>query len=292
MSANVANTCIARLREINRCGYNAGGAWAAEPTSLTCLALAAHDEPTAALKLAKQLADAQQSNGVVPATTDVDSPPWTTSLAMLSWLACDRAAFAGNIESALLWALAEHGKPQERNSQVGHDTTLLGWSWAVKTHSWLEPSAFFVLALRAAGLNEHPRTREGVQLVTDRLLPNGGCNYGSTMVLGQYTLPQIEATGVAMLALAGEQNTDPRVQKSLAYLEANVSGDTPTSSLCYGVLGLTAHNRRPALADEWLDSATNKQLASDPSPFKTALLALAALPDTSWLPTTAEAVHA
>ena len=204
---------------------------------------------------------------------------------MLAWMACDRAAFADNIENAIHFALAEHGKPQERNSQVGHDTTLLGWSWAVKTHSWLEPTAFFVLALRAAGLNDHPRTREGVQLITDRLLPEGGCNYGSTMVLGQYTLPQLEATGVALLALAGEENTDPRVEKSRAYLESNLAADTPASSLCYGTIGLTAHNRRPALADEWIAGAVDRELKHETSAFKLALLALARMPDTSWLPT-------
>jgi hypothetical protein len=289
---SVADQCIDRLRSIDRCGYSAAGAWAAEPTALTCLALRAHDEPTAALALARQLADAQQSNGVVPATADADSPPWTTSLAMLSWLACNFDAFAGNIESAIQWALAEHGKPAERNAQVGHDTTLLGWSWAVKTHSWLEPTAFFVLALRAAGLNEQPRTREGVRLITDRLLPTGGCNYGSTMVLGQYTLPQVEATGVAMLVLAGEDNIDPRVEKSLAYLENNLTADTPTSSLCYGIVGLTAHNRRPALADEWLAAALERELARESCAYKLALLALASMPNTSWLPTATEVTHA
>jgi hypothetical protein len=286
----IAIETIARLRDLDRCGYSAAGAWATEPTALTSLALAAHDEPTAARKFARQLAEAQQAIGVVAATTDADSPPWTTSLAILAWLASDPIAFASNIENAIRWALAEHGQPQERNSQVGHDTTLLGWSWAIKTHSWLEPTAFFVLALHAAGLKDHSRTREGVQLIIDRLLPAGGCNYGSTMVLGQYTLPQVEATGVAMLALAGEANTDPRVEKSLIYLEKNISSETPTASLCYGLMGLTAHDRRPALADSWIAAAIDRQISGESSAFKLALLALAALPDISWLPT--ELAHA
>ena len=63
---------IDHLRDSERCGYGATGTWAAEPTALACLALRAHDEPTAALRLAQQLADAQQSDGVVPATTDED----------------------------------------------------------------------------------------------------------------------------------------------------------------------------------------------------------------------------
>jgi hypothetical protein len=285
MSLNIAIECVNRLRNLDRCGYSADGAWTAEPTALASLALAAHDEPTAALRLARQLADAQQSNGVVPATTDADSPPWTTSLAILAWLACDRVAFAANLESAIRWTLAEYGKPLPLKPQIGHDTTLLGWSWAVKTHSWLEPTAFFVLALRAAGLDDHPRTREGVRLITDRLLPEGGCNFGSTMVLGQYTLPHVEATGVALFALAGEENSDPRVEKSLRYLKANLASDTPAASLSYGVMGLTAHSRRPALADNWLAAATEKQIAREPSAFKLALLLLASMPDNSWLPT-------
>ncbi|MDZ4659581.1 MAG: hypothetical protein SH868_18575 [Bythopirellula sp.] len=280
---------IKHLRSIDCCGYRADGAWAAEPTTLACLALATHGEHTAAERLAQQLADVQQSNGAVTANSESDSPAWTTSLAILAWLACE--GYQGNIDRAVEWTLATHGKPAPRNPQIGHDPTILGWSWAAETHAWMEPTCMFVIALKAAGLGDHARTREGVRLVTDRLLPTGGSNFGSTLVLGQPTLPQVQSTGLAMLALAGETNSDPRVESSLRYLAENLIPTTTTASLSYGLLGLTAHNRRPPHAEALLAGAWEREVDRGQSAYKLALLALASVPNTSWLPSRTE-IHA
>jgi hypothetical protein len=156
----------------------------------------------------------------------------------------------------------------------------------------MEPTSMFVIALKAAGLSDHERVRDGVRLVTDRLLPNGGSNYGSTLVLGQATLAQVQSTGLAMLALAGEANTDPRIDLSLQYLEASIGAETTTASLCYGLLGLTSHDRRPPHAKAWLASALDRELSRSASAYKLGLLALASVPDAAWLPTRTEVVHA
>jgi hypothetical protein len=290
---NVSHECLRRLHITERCSYSSDGAWAAEPTALASLALAFHRFHKSALRFGEQLADVQQSDGAVPALAERDSPSWTTSLAILAWLAC-RDYVHGvhlnrNIELAINWSLTTHGKPAPRNPQIGHDPTILGWSWAAETHAWMEPTCMFVIALKAAGLSDHQRTRDGVRLVTDRLLPNGGSNFGSTLVLGQATLPQVESTGLAMLALAGEKNSDPRVEKSLQYLEANLIDRTTTASLCYGLMGLAAHNRRPPHAEAWLAAALEREIKRGQSAFKLALLALASVPDMSWLPRRAEA---
>ncbi len=286
---SIATKCIEQLRNTDRCGYRADGEWAAEPTALACLALAAQDEHAAAMRLAKQLADVQLQNGSVTANSESDSPAWTTSLAILAWLACDD--FQDNIDSAIAWALTTHGKPAPKNPQIGHDPTILGWSWAAQTHAWMEPTCMFVVALKADGLGDHARTREGVRLVTDRLLPTGGSNFGSTTVLGQPTLPQVESTGLAMLALAGEKNSDPRVELSLRYLAEHLIPTTTTASLSYGLLGLTAHHRRSPHAQALLAGALERELARGSSAYKLALLVLANHSDMSWLPTRTE-VHA
>lgn len=286
---SLSTNCIERLRNIARCGYSADSVWAAEPTAFACLALAAHGENTAALRLARQLADAQQANGSVTANGETDSPAWTTSLAILAWLACD--GFQDNIDRGVEWALATHGKPAPKKTQIGHDPTILGWSWAAETHAWMEPTCMFVIALKVAGLSDHSRTREGIRLVTDRLLPTGGSNFGSTLVLGQPTLPQVQSTGLAMLALAGEVNSDPRVENSLRYLAENLKPTTTTASLSYGLFGLTAHNRPPPHAEALLAGALEREIKQGPSAYKLALLALASIQDTSWLPTRTE-VHA
>jgi hypothetical protein len=283
---------IDHLRKLDRCGYAANGAWAAEPTALAVLALQAHQEPTAALRFADQLAAAQLSNGSVTTTGEQDSPAWTTSLAILAWLAAKEQKFQPHITLAIEWSLDNHGKPAPKNPQIGHDSTLLGWSWAANTHSWMEPTCMFVIALKAAGLGDHVRVREGVRVVVDRLLPTGGSNFGSTVVLGQPTLPQVESTGLAMLAIAGEAIADPRVEKSLQYLEQSIGPRTTTASLCYGLMGLTAYNRRPENADTLLAAALERELTRGASAFKLALISLASLSDLSWIPNRTEVAHA
>lgn len=286
------STLLNRLAAADCCTYGTAGPWAAEPTALVCLALTGHDRREAARKLADQLAAAQLDDGAVPVLAGQDAPAWTTSLAILAWVACGETEFRIAIQRAIEWALAHHGKPADPQPEIGHDPRLVGWSWADDTHSWMEPSAMFALALKAAGLNNHPRTREAIQLVTDRLLPTGGSNFGSTIVLGQATLPQVESTGLAMLALAGEENSDPRVEASLRYLESNVSGETPTASLAYGLLGLTAHGRRPSNADAYLQQAFERELARGTNEFKLALLALAGLDAVGAIPgPAAEGTH-
>jgi hypothetical protein len=289
---NIAEQSLKHLRKLDRCGYAADGAWAAEPTALAVLALQAHQEPTASLRFADQLAAAQLLNGAVSTTGEQDSPAWTTSLAILAWLATGELRFQAHIKRAIEWSLDNHGKPAPKNPQIGHDPTLLGWSWAANTHSWMEPTCMFVIALKAGRLGEHPRAREGVRVVVDRLLSTGGSNFGSTVVLGQPTLPQVESTGLAMLALTGEVITDFRVEKSLRYLEQEISPRTTTASLCYGLMGLTAHNRRIADAESLLAAALEREITRGPSAFKLSLIALASIPDLSWIPTREGAVHA
>jgi hypothetical protein len=212
----------------------------------------------------------QNDDGSVGINQAQASPGWPTGLAVLAWKRAD-SGFRTNIDRAVSWLLAARGKPQPRTPQMGHDSTLVGWPWVLGTHSWLEPTAFNVLALKAAGHDEHPRTREAVRLLLDRLLPTGGCNYGNTTVLGQQLRPHIGPTGVVLLALAGEAIHDSRLPKSLDYLRRELSPRTPCISLCYGLMGLAAHDQFPEEADAWLAQHAQRR------DWKLALLALAAL---------------
>lgn len=276
---NIIQQPIDQLCAAERCSYSPAGPWAAEPTALACLALEIHNEHHSALRLANQLAAAQQPNGANGVFAEQDTPAWPTSLAILAWIACDRELFADQLERAVKWSLATQGKPADPNPQVGHDPSILGWSWAADTHAWMEPTCMFVLALKAAGLRNHSRTREGVRLITDRLLPTGGSNFGSTLVLGQATLPQVQSTGLAMLALAGEENNDLHVGASLDYLEHTIGPETTTSSMCYGLLGLTAHGRRPLQAANFLQQAFEREMSRGTSEYKLAMIALASHDD-------------
>lgn len=262
-------------------GYLPSGPPATEPIAWAAMSLAAAGRAGAARRAADWLANAQQRDGAVGVTADQSTPAWPTSLSILAWLAAQQAdgahSYQDNIQRAVDWALEAKGRTAPRKPQIGHDTMLVGWSWAADTHSWLEPTAMFVKALRQAGYADHPRVREGVRLLTDRLLPSGGANYGNTMVLGQELLAHAQPTGIVLWALAGEAIEDARLPRTIDYLSNSLTAQTTTASLAFAVLGLTVQNARPAEADSWLEAAFARQSADRPSLYKLALLA-AALP--------------
>lgn len=260
-------------------GYHPGGPVASEPTALAGLALAREGRLEEAKAAGDWLARLQTSAGSVGVTESQPTPCWATGLAILLWQTLDanseRPSYREPIERAVRFALADHGKPLPQHWHFAHDTTLIGWSWAANTHSWLEPTAMFVLALRAVGQSQHDRTREAVRLLIDRLLPEGGANYGNTVVLGNTLLPHVQPTGLVLWALANEPHDDPRIERSLAYLERVLPQTSATASLCYGLIGLTAHGRRPRDADQWLIEAYRRTTKSDSSLYKLALISLA-----------------
>jgi hypothetical protein len=260
------------------CAYRIGGVAAAEPTAFAALALIGAGRVEAAQLHLKWLAEHQLSGGCVPPLGDLSNPGWPTPLAILASAAASAAGQSKmfNREEAEKYLLSIKGKTLEPSPQYGHNGQLVGWPWVDGTHSWQEPTAFAVLALKSIGQSEHPRTREGVQLLIDRLLTAGGCNYGNTVVLGQRLRPHVEPTGATLLALIGENSEDPRIERSLRYLAGVLNAETTANSLSYGLLGLAAHDRTPADAEGWLAAACRWAMKKDPPQLSLALLVLAA----------------
>jgi hypothetical protein len=267
---------VQHLRQKPICGYGSEASPATEPTALVALALQALDQPDAAENAAEALAKWQGPDGSVGVRPDEPQPIWPTSLAMLCWQQWPQK-FAANLAAALTATLRARGKALEQSSELGHDATLVGWSWAENTHSWIEPTILHLLSLQAYGQGKHPRAREAIQLLVDRQLPGGGCNYGNTSVLGQMLRPHLQPSGMLLLAIGAEHDPSGRVTKSIEYVAQGVSAEATTASLCWGLIGLAAVDRRPAAADEWLLRAYKRVVDTDQSPHKFALLAHAYL---------------
>jgi hypothetical protein len=272
---------VDRLAAYGAWSYRAGHPSASEPTALAALALTAHHRFEPANRAVDWLADVQSRDGSVGIAAGEPNPRWPTALAILAWSAWQQAtasrAYAARVERGVAWALQAHGATAPRRAIIGHDPTLVGWPWVLGTHSWLEPTAMFVLALRATQHAEHPRTRQAVRLLVDRLLPQGGCNYGNTVVLGQTLLAHVQPTGLVMLALAGEPTKDPRIERSLLFLEEKAQQQTGTASLCWATMALAAHGHATEKAHSWLGEAYHRSCVSEPNPYHDALLALAIL---------------
>lgn len=265
------------------CGYTPHDSGATEPSVLAALALVGQGRAKESAAVGEFLLGIQASDGSVGVRAGEETPRWTTSLAILAWLAIDKMAFSDPVALAFRWATSIEGE-RLKTDQLGHNGMLAAWPWVEKgnvagprgTHSWLEPSALFVIAFKALGMSDHGRTREAVDLLVDRLLPEGGCNYGNTYVLGQKLRPHVQPSGIAMLALRNEFDVKRKIALTLDYLAKSLESTTP-ASLAWALLGLAANNRQVKNADELLARAYEHVLQRDKSPYKIALLALAAL---------------
>jgi hypothetical protein len=291
---------LKKLKQQPAIGYLANGSVAAEPTAIAALALVAHGEAGAARQACAVLGSMQQTNGEVSVRAGEESPGWPTSLSVVAWCATQkviepgaRYAFQPNIDQAAQWLLDNRGRGVQQSPEYGHNTALIGWAYAEQTHSWVEPTAFGVLALKAAGKAGDPAAREGVAVLVDRQLPGGGLNYGNTFVLGQLIRSHVQPTGIALIALAGASDASGRLSKSIAWLRRNIGPETTPQSLAWALLGLKAQGIVLPEAEEWLAAAaarlsnslpapatshpsTEAQSTSPPVTYKLALLALAA----------------
>jgi hypothetical protein len=260
-------------------GYVPDQSPAAEPTALAALALIAAGRMNEAAPALDFLVSCQGHDGAVGIRQVETTPGWPTSLAALAWRAADdaagREAYRPFARRGIDWILEARGTTLPMSPEMGHNTQLVAWSWADKTHSWIEPTALHVLALKKHGLGTHARVREAVTLLLDRLLPAGGCNYGNTVVLGQTLRPHVQPTGLAMLALAGEEGP-ACIARSLDYLRRSLVPPLTATSLAWALLGLRAHGAELPRANELFAAACQRVQLHDRSPHKLALLALAA----------------
>jgi hypothetical protein len=285
-----------RLAAAIPCGYDRNGPPATEPTCLAAIALSIHGQQEQALQALRWVASLQDDDGSVGPVPELETPGWPTAWAVLAsdyiggnsdndvlgligsrdWREDDRLQCkrAFRIERAVQWLLDTKGSTLPRQPSMGHDSTLVGWPWVAGTHSWVEPTALAVLALKSVGQSDHPRTRDGVRVLHDRLLPDGGCNCGNTIVFGQALLPHIQPTGLALLAVHGENDHDGRIERSVDWLQGAIDGQTAAASLAYAVWALSRYGRKAANVKSWLALA-GKRKATLSSPYRMALLLLA-----------------
>jgi hypothetical protein len=285
---------IAQLRDRLNSLANPDGSWswtpdgppATEPTALAVLALAA-DNPrdSHARRAADLLRSLQRPDGSIsPGIGSVpgrDGPGWPTALAILAWQAT--ATQAASRTRALNWLKLAQGKPEPNQigQAIGHDMSLLGWSWAAGTHAWVEPTALAILALRRDGLERHPRVRAGLDLLRDRAIASGGWNYGNRLVLNRPQRPQPAPTALALLALAGTDHARPSqlIPPALDWLRKSLPTLRAGYSLGWSLLALRAWGVL-ATIDGACMTASAKHALRRPDPASAlALLILAAHPD-------------
>ncbi len=257
ISSLLNELCSRRLCPQGGFANHPGGSYRVDATAWTVLALMGEEPGSHLAEAARtRLASSQLKDGRVSLTPDHPEACWPTSLAVLAW---HHAPAQQQAQSQGLGFLLNHTGyhiNQSPDIPLHHNPLLKGWPWIDHTHSWVEPTALALIALKVTGHGEHPRAREAVQMLMDRQMSRGGWNYGNTVVFDQELVPFPECTGVALNALAGKVPRED-IQKSLNYLNQCLARLLTPVSLAYALLGMGAWGEQPqgsgALVDQCLE---------------------------------------
>jgi hypothetical protein len=223
-----------------------GGQFRADATAWAIVCLRASGEPTDSLENDRaKLRMEQLDDGRVSSSKNHPNSYWPTPLAVLAWQNSQTCRIAQ--ERAIQFLLSSAGDHPTRKATDpwAHDTALKGWPWVEGTHSWVEPTALCLMALRVAGYGGHARASEALRMILDRQLPHGGWNSGNTLIFGRELHPNPEGTGSALCALVGEVDRK-KIIKSLNYLKDEVDRLRTPISLGWTLLALAAWDEFPS----------------------------------------------
>jgi len=237
-----------------------------ETTSLAVLALPESVE--ASERGRGWLRARQRPDGAWPVSEAVAGPSWMTSLAVLALTGSATDSARARRGAAWLLQLEGRGYPLlaraflllfPRRRVVALNPDLKGWPWVPGTFSWVEPTAYAMLALKRMrdALPPEPlreRLDQGRRMLLDRACPGGGWNYGNSEVLGDVLWPYPDTTAWALLALQGGGARPVEVQEALSALarmiERNRSGLARSLAiLALGAYGVDVERYRERLAE-------------------------------------------
>jgi hypothetical protein len=122
------------------------------------------------------------------------------------------------------------------------DNSIQGWSWIDGTFSWVEPTAWCLLALKKSRAAfpkqiEPKRIADAEALLADRCCRTGGWNYGNANMLGQELPAYIPTTAAALLSLQ-DRPSDDAVVRSRGYLLREGTSEKSAVALSLAVAGL------------------------------------------------------
>ena len=284
-------------------GYAPGQAAQLEPTCFGILALSLEaDKYRYTMDKAREFMNKwATAEGGYRLANGREEAVWPTALVLFTYATLSKTGIppissAPSLEKTASFLLSIKGKvPEAVETGELHDIDLklTGWPWAEENFSWVEPTAWAVLALRHLGQSNHPRVLDGMKMLLDRAMDEGGINYGNRRILGRLTEPIPGPSALMLLALqgAGGKRDDvsghPRTNAVCGYLLRNI-GTEDLEHLCWIKLALDLYRNIPG-AEQVLPHIDNNILAAhgrrehtnwlQPAPMRQALTALALATD-------------
>ncbi len=275
---------------------NVDGGWAAyaegpsrtEPSALAVTALGLTSETAGGAGTDAGLAwlrAHQAASGGWPAMEGQRADSWMTSLATLavSHLEPDGEAARRGAD----WLLRQEGRTvswwikllvrlRPQTKTVDLDLDLTGWPWTEGTFSWIEPTAYALLALKRLrpslpARSAADRIDRGERMIIDRTCREGGWNYGNSVVLGEELWPYPDTTALALLALQGRPAAE--VEAGLTALSRMLDENRSLLAVSLATLCFRAYER-PA---DTLRTELAARAGPETAMFETRPIALAAL---------------
>jgi hypothetical protein len=138
--------------------------------------------------------------------------------------------------------LAHRGERVAAHPAIRQNPSLQGWSWIDGTFSWVEPTAWCMLAVKKlARTAPHAGARldEAERVMRDRACVDGGWNYGNPEVYGKNLPAHVPPTAIGVLALQ-DRASDGMEQQAVAFLEREASREGSTTALALSWLALSS----------------------------------------------------
>ena len=246
-------------------GYYAGKASRIEPTAWGLLALSAAGDLGPAATHAAFLQRLQQPSGWLVEGANQPVNIGFNALTAFAWASEPTLASDGaraKLFGALVGSKGIRVKTVDPN---GQDNSLQGWSWIDGTFSWVEPTAWGLLALkraRRADLNVDgaaARIDEAERLLINRMCRTGGWNFGNAAAMNQDLRAYVPTTALALLAMQ-DRNTENAVAKSVAFLETHWSEEVSAPAMGLSLLALAAFGRPTAAIEAQLAAHVTKAI--------------------------------
>ena len=127
---------------------------------------------------------------------------------------------------------------------IDQNSQLQAWSWIDGTFSWIEPTAWCLLALkkRRAGGAAAARISEAEAVMLDRVCDAGGWNYGNSAVLGQDLRPYVPTTALGLLAMQ-DRRSEPAIARGADWLATHATSERSAMALALAAIALHAYGQ-------------------------------------------------
>jgi hypothetical protein len=256
IAANLRQRLIDAVTATGGWPYYEGRAARLEPTAWAVLALSAAGEAAALTSAGIQfMYGTQRATGLLVEDA-LPGPNYAwNGLALVADLTVNEGA-SRQRDVLLRRLLAVKGVPVEDGSAVRQNSRLQAWSWIEGTFSWVEPTAYCLLAVKLSKQNTalaRMRIAEAEAVLLDRACVDGGWNYGNSEVLGQRLRPYVPTTALALLAMQ-DRREHPVVVDGIEWLTRHALSERSTMALalcalCLRLYGVPHEHVLAALAE-------------------------------------------